>query len=134
MRITKQQLRAFRTQANEIRLLAETIRAMRETLGAKVSDANSPAVHGGNSSAMERAVEKIIDIERKYQDKVDDYAAQREQIESAIEKLLPNERAVIRLYYLDCLTWEETADKIHFSYQHTHRLHASALNKLNQGE
>ena len=112
MRITKQQLRAFRTQANEIRLLAETIRAMRETLGAKVSDANSPAVHGGNSSAMERAVEKIIDIERKYQDKVDDYAAQREQIESAIEKLLPNERAVIRLYYLDCLTWEETADKI----------------------
>ncbi len=133
MRITKQQLRMFRAQANEIRLLSETIRAIRDTFGAKASDPSKSPVHSENSSATERTVEKIIDIEAVYSQKINDYKALQLEIESAMEKLSPDERSVIRLYYFNLNTWEETAKKIHFSYQHTHRLHASALNKLNQG-
>ena len=52
------------------------------------------------------------------------------RIEKAIESLNPIEREVIRLRYIDGVDWTEIAITIHYEWAQTHRVHASALRKL----
>lgn len=54
------------------------------------------------------------------------------EIEQAIECLEPLERALIRLYYAEGLTWEEVCVAIHYEWAQTHRIHAKALSKLKE--
>lgn len=129
--IDKNRLRAFRSMATEVRLIDETIKAMRETVGAKTTNLSSSA--GGSDSdgtATERTVEKLLALEAKYNKRKADYVDERQTIERAIEKLDPTQRALIRLYYMDLKTWEETAEALRFSTQHVHRIHAAALIEL----
>lgn len=51
-------------------------------------------------------------------------------IESAIDGLGPDDRNLIRLYYIDGLTWEEVCVSIGYSWSQTHRIHARALKRL----
>lgn len=106
---------------------------MRKTVGAKTSNfSGSNSAGKSDGSEVERIVERLIALETKYETMIADYAEERTVIEAAMQILKPNERAVIRLYYFDGNTWEKTADRLHYSYQHVHRLHASALQKLKE--
>ena len=54
------------------------------------------------------------------------------EIEKIIDSLKDSrERTVMRYRYISGLEWEEVCVKAHYSWQHTHRLHASALEKIN---
>jgi hypothetical protein len=37
---------------------------------------------------------------------------------------------LIRLYYIDGLTWEKVCVDINYSWRQTHRLHSEALKKI----
>lgn len=52
------------------------------------------------------------------------------EIEAAIECLGPRERTLIRLYYVDGLTWEEVCVAMTYSWRQVHRIHAQALEQL----
>lgn len=131
--MTKQELRAFRGQAREIAQLKESLDRMRDEIGPKGTDFSAVNVqNSGNSSPVESFVLGYLELEQRYRDKLIIYYEERARIEDAITILTPNERAVIRSYYLDRMTWEETAYKLHFSYPHTHRIHAAALKKLEE--
>lgn len=133
--MNKGQLRAFRAQAKEMGQLRESLERLQALKGPKITKYdNSPGGGGDGQSPVESSVERIIALEDKYHAMLAQYAHRRILIEEAIADLAPNEKAVIRSYYLDCLTWEETAYNLHFSYQHTHRLHASALIHLSEKE
>lgn len=54
------------------------------------------------------------------------------EIEDAIASLDPIERTLIRLYYVDGLTWEQVCVAIHYEWAQTHRIHAKALAKLKE--
>ena len=54
----------------------------------------------------------------------------RDEIERVIEHLPPRERMLMRYYYIDCMTWEQVAERMHYSRQHTLRLHGLILTKL----
>ena len=130
--IDKVRLKQFRAQAKEMQLITETINAMRETIGAKVSGGNGVGHAQGDGTATELTVEKLMALERKYYAKLRVYVDERDIIESALIVLNPTERALIRLYYFDLHTWEETAELMNYSYQHIHRIHSAALEKLNK--
>jgi len=130
--IDKTRLKQFRAQAKEMQLIAETINAMRETIGAKVSGMDGTGRSQGDGTATERTVEKLLSLENKYLGKLREYADERDVIERALGVLDPNERALIRLYYFDLHNWEEVAKLMNYSYQHIHRIHAAALEKLKQ--
>ena len=131
--MTKKELKTFRMKAREIAQIKSSLERMKEEIGPKGVDYSSSVMkHSGEGSQIETAVERYILLEQKYLAYLADYTAERLRIEEAAEHLNPNERAVIRSYYLDRLSWEETAYTLHFSYQHIHRLHASALIKLEQ--
>lgn len=54
------------------------------------------------------------------------------EVETAIECLEPRERTLIRLYYIDGLTWEEVCVEMCYSWRQVHRIHAVALEKLKE--
>lgn len=129
--IDKKRLKRFRALAKETALISKSLTTMRETVGPKTSGFGRIKSTGkADGSEIERIVERLIALETKYEKMIDCYTEERTVIEAALKILKPNERAVIRLYYFDCNTWEQTAEQLHYSYQHVHRLHGSALQKL----
>lgn len=63
---------------------------------------------------------------------VGQFRAEVLHFEEMLSDLEPIERAVIRAYYLDgcCPTWDQVADRLHFSIRQVHRFLKSALKKL----
>ena len=39
-------------------------------------------------------------------------------------------KSVMELRYLECMTWREVAQSLHFSYKHVFKLHGEALRRL----
>lgn len=52
------------------------------------------------------------------------------EIEKIIEILPEREKLLMRLRYINCLTWEEIAFRMYYTWQHMHRIHAECLRKL----
>ena len=51
-------------------------------------------------------------------------------IENAIEGLNPTERTLMRLRYIEGLSWQAICTRISYSWQQTHRIHARALRQI----
>lgn len=102
--MTKEQLREYRTIKKE---LAEL-----EVLGRKVERLGSP--------------ELVEQYEKKSAKLSGDLLA----IEKAIETLNPTERTLMRLRYIEGLSWQAISNRISYSWQQTHRIHARALVKI----
>lgn len=85
---------------------------------------------GRTGSPVEEIVERLIALRERYQAALDAYTAEKLQIERAFEILTPNERAALRYYYFENLTWEQTAEKMDKSTRYILSLHKWALIKL----
>lgn len=131
--MTKEQLRAYR----DIKLEKDKLAAMVEEVEAVLYSPRSPNLSGmprGGStpgSLVEEAAIKHAELLERYQRKVTEWISSLVEIENAIEKLEdPKERAVLRLYYAQGLTWEEVCVAVNYSWRQTHRIHARALKAL----
>lgn len=70
------------------------------------------------------------ELRADYDQKREKLAAELLRIEDAIETLDSTERTLMRLRYIDGLSWQAIALRISYSWQQTHRIHARALIKL----
>ena len=128
--MTKHELRAFRSKANEIKQLEEQILILSDVTP-KASRFDKILVDSGRTgSPVEEIVERLIALRERYQAALDAYTAEKLQIERAFEILTPNERAALRYYYFENLTWEQTAEKMDKSTRYILSLHKWALIKL----
>ena len=82
----------------------------------------------GEAVARRETYQNLIDR------KLDELLALREQIESAIQGLPAEERRLMRLRYIDGLTWEKIAVALHYSIQHVWREHGRILQKMRDNE
>lgn len=75
-------------------------------------------------------IAKIVDT----QDEINKIAVQAYEQMMAIEKAiicLPSrERYLIRLRYIECLSWNEIAEEMNYSWKQVHRIHGDALKEL----
>ena len=71
-----------------------------------------------------------VELKALYDAKLVELKAEQLAVEKAIEGLEPQERTLLRLRYLDGLTWEEICVKESYSWAQVHRYHAEALKKL----
>lgn len=130
--MTKQELRAFRKQSREIKELRSHLKDITE-LYAPIAAYDRQRFGGEtDGTATEQAVEKILSLQQRYEAKLNAYADERIRIERSFEVLTPDERAVMRAYYFDNLSWEAVAEHIDISYRHVHRLHSHALQMLKE--
>ncbi len=82
--------------------------------------------------ALSRKIERHGSDElcRLYERKREGLTADLRHIEEVIEGLGPVERTLMRLRYIEGLEWHQVADRIHYSWQQTHRIHKQVLIKI----
>lgn len=129
--MTKQYLRDFRGKSAEVKQIEEQLRMMAD-VGPKVSRFDKIGGAGGGGSPVELAAENLILLRERYESILNGYIAEKLVIEQAFEALTPNERAALRYYYFDSLTWEQTAEKMDKSVRYILSLHKWALIKLKE--
>lgn len=113
------------------RLLEEQSRWRERAL--KITPTLSQAPGGGGSgSPIERPMDKVDELERKITQAIDELADIRKEIEDVLGQLEDEKlRRLMEYRYIDGLTWEQVAEKMHYSWRHTCRLHGEALAKIN---
>lgn len=81
---------------------------------------------------MSRRVDLLdtADLVGLYEQKQAALTADILRIEEAIEGLQPVERLLMRLRYIEGRPWQTICQRIGYSWQQTHRIHARALIKI----
>lgn len=82
--------------------------------------------------ALKQKIERhsTDELRAKYAQKCEQLANKLLRIEQVIEKLNSTERMILRLRYINGLSWLSVCDRVHYSWQQTHRIHARALRKI----
>ena len=129
--MTKQDLRAFRSQSAEVRQIEEQLERMMK-VAPQISQFDKVLVESDREgSQVEQTVEKYLALRERYEDILNAYIDEKLRIERAFgECLTPNERAALRYYYFEGMTWEKTAEQIDKSTRYVLTLHKWALIKL----
>lgn len=136
--MTKDELKTWLRSYRAKKLEADHLASLIESMEAKMYHPKAVRLDrvGGASSSEgggspERLAIKHIEMVDKYREKLADLRAEQMLIETTIEQLEDEtERDLMRLYYMEGLTWEEVAVAIHFGWRHTHRIHSRVLAKL----
>lgn len=126
---TKEWLNRARNIDREINiLLAERSRLFEQaTKITKAPKIDNVAEGGGN--ATERIMLKYTNCATKIDMCVDELCRVKEEIEAVIDKVEDYKlRNLLRCRYINCQTWERTAESIGMSFYHVvHRLHPKVL-------
>ena len=110
----------------------EQIQSLRE-LAVKATSTLSDTYSSGNSNKqkMEGVIVKIIDLENEIDEEIDRLVDLKHEIVSLIKKVKnPEYQTLLELRYLNFKTWEQIASEMHYSIQHTFRIHDKALSLL----
>ena len=82
-------------------------------------------------SKLERAIERIDELERRIKDDTNDCITARRDIRDAINNVdKPDERLLLQLRYLNGKKWEEIAVEMNYSWRQVHNIHSVALQKI----
>lgn len=73
---------------------------------------------------------KLERLQNKIGDRIDKSITLRNEIEDSISSLEPAERVLMRLRYIEGLTWEQVAVEMHYSYKWVCVLHGRILDKM----
>ncbi len=80
---------------------------------------------------LQRAIEKLLEEDQRLAEKITEYLTAKREIEAEIETVEDEQlRCLLRYRYIDHLTWEKIAEEMHYSVQHTYKLHIKALEKI----
>ena len=112
------------------RLLEEQYRW--KCLAMKVTQNFSPTPGGGESgSPIERPMDKVLEIDAEINREIDELQIVRQEIRAALNQLEDENLKLLMEYrYIDGLTWEQIAVKMHYGFQWVCKLHGRALNRL----
>lgn len=132
--MTQAQLYSYR----KIKKERDDIQRRRENLEDAMYSPRSQRLDGmprGGSGAgdiLEERMDRKDELLELYQAKEAELDAALLAIEQAIDKLEPTQRLILRLHYIDGLTWEQVTVAVGYSWSQTHRYHKAALRKLRE--
>lgn len=112
------------------RLLEEQSRWRERAL--KITPTLSQAPGGGGSgSPIERPMDKVLEIDVEINREIDTLQTIRQEIRETLNQLEDENLKLLMEYrYIDGLTWEQIAVKMHYGFQWVCKLHGRALNRL----
>ena len=98
----------------------------------KVTPSLSPAPGGGESgSPVERPMDKVLEIEAEINREIDELQEVCRGIKTVLGQLEDDTLRLLMEYrYLDGLTFEEIAVKMHYSWRWVIKLHGKALAEI----
>lgn len=77
---------------------------------------------------------EIADLKTIYVRRLLDYEYRISEAEEAMEKLGEPMRTLMKLRYIEGMSWERVAKEMNYSVQHCYRINAEALEKLRVNE
>lgn len=112
--------------------LREIDRLRRLSTSVSSPPADTERASGGlPQSRVENTVVKIVALEEEINAETDRLVDIHREIRTAIESLnSPKDRLILRERYINDLSWEEIAAKMHYSVRQTTRLHGAALRRF----
>ena len=112
------------------RLLEEQSRWRERAL--KITPTLSQAPGGGGSgSPIERPMDKVLEIDVEINREIDELQIVRQEIRNTLNQLgNENLKLLMEYRYIDGMTWEQIAVKMHYGFQWVCKLHGRALNRL----
>ena len=112
------------------RLLEEQSRWREQAL--KITPTLSQAPGGGGSgSPIERPMDKVLEIDVEINREIDEMQIARKEIRETLNQLEDESLKLLMEYrYIDGMTWEQIAVKMHYSYMQICRLHGRALKTI----
>lgn len=131
--MNKEKLRQYRHLERERRQIGDMLfdlEAMMTSPKAQRLDGMPHASSGFTQSAIEGMVARHMELQQRYQEKLEELAAAMQEIEDAIEGLEPRERTLLRLHYIQGLTLERVCVEMNYSWRQINRIHGKALKKL----
>ena len=85
----------------------------------------------GERSKVEKYILELWDVHNELQQEIARLMKKSREAEKLIQTLADDRhRAVLELRYLCAMTWEEIAQKTHFTVRWAHKLHKEALDTL----
>lgn len=89
-------------------------------------------VKGGTlENHLETTIAKIVDLEAEIREELDAYITLKGEILSAISRHSDeDESLLLKLRYVEFMTWEQIAEKMNYSTRQIYRLHKDALNNF----
>ena len=130
--MTKEKLRAYRDMRRERDQLLGKIEEIEVVLYAPRTQKLDGMPRSGHrdGSWLDDLLEHQAELLKKYRSLEMELSKSILEIEEAIDTLAPRERALMRLYYIDGLTWERVAVEMHYTWRQAHRIHGKALEQL----
>ena len=130
--MTKDQLKAYRYIKLERDCIADMIAELEGVMYNPRTQRMDgiPRNRSGAGSEVEGVAVKRIELLERFRKKDAECSEAMAEIESAIEILESRERTLIRLHYIQGLTWEEVCIAMNYSWRQVHRIHAKALEVL----
>lgn len=130
----KRYLNQIRWLTIEIESRKEELQRIREETYDITSGRDGPRVDAsGHSSKTERAAIKLVEATERLERAILKREKIREEIEADIAALPdPAERTVLLLRYRELLSWEELADRIHYTARTAQRIHGRALANIEE--
>lgn len=129
--MNKQAFQQYRQLCREIKELEEE----KEALAAGQLPASWPLGRrgrrgGGRVDAVGDTAARLWQLSQLLAQRLNQLIALRGEIEAAIEDLEPEERRLVRLYYIEGLTWEQTAERLDYSVRHLCRMQREIMRRL----
>lgn len=85
-----------------------------------------------SGSKIEDLVIRIEDKQREINRDIDRLVDLKSDAEKQFRHLEPEQALIMNLRYLECLSWDDVAERTHFSLRHVYRIHGEALQELSE--
>lgn len=126
----KQAFQQYRQLCREIRELE----AEKEALAAGNLPASWPLGglkgKGRHTDTVGEAAAQLWQLAQLLAQRLNQLVALRNEIEKTIEALQPEERRLLRLYYIDGLNWEQVAERLDYSTRQINRKQQQIMQQL----
>lgn len=130
--MTREQLRELMIIDNNIETKLRQLEELKNTYKITCDLGKERVQTSTIDSAVETTVMKIIDLENQITCEIDKLVDKKNVAKKAIKKLEPLLGTIIEMRYMECMGWQEIADRLGFSVQHIYRLHTKALKEINK--
>ena len=134
--ITKKDLRDYRHYAANMQHLSDMIHTLDSQMKSITSILDPNKVGSGTKPPDEWVVkfDEIHKLQKQYSISLQKSSKLAMRIERALERCLDErEKRLMRLRYFRNCKWELICVELNYEWAHVHRLHSTALKKLEQG-
>lgn len=107
----------------------ETLRSLSESISGDMTQERVQT--SASNDKLVNIISRIVDLENEIHDEIAQLIELKKQIRDVINQLEDvNEKLVLKYRYLMFFRWEDIYDKLNYSARQTHRIHDSALEKV----